>query len=100
MDDLRATLEDLIDRRVGPPVQLKYGRLPGRSRSASPRWGWAGSSLVVGSRELGAEWAGASDDPPPVQFDAAIVFAPVGALVPAALRVVARGGTVGCGAST
>ncbi|MGH7534293.1 MAG: zinc-dependent alcohol dehydrogenase family protein, partial [Gemmatimonadales bacterium] len=47
--------------------------------------------------ELGAEWAGASGQRPPVELDAAIIFAPVGALVPAALQAVARGGTVVCG---
>ena len=46
--------------------------------------------------ELGAAWAGPSDSAPPEELDAAILFAPVGALVPAALRVVARGGTVVC----
>jgi propanol-preferring alcohol dehydrogenase len=46
--------------------------------------------------ELGAEWAGSSEEAPPEQLDAAIIFAPVGALVPAALRAVARGGTVVC----
>ncbi len=46
--------------------------------------------------ELGAAWAGASDSPPPAELDAAILFAPVGALVPIALRAVARGGTVVC----
>jgi propanol-preferring alcohol dehydrogenase len=46
--------------------------------------------------ELGCEWAGWSDEPPPEELDAAIVFAPVGALVPAALRALARGGTVVC----
>ncbi len=49
------------------------------------------------ARELGAEWAGGSDEAPPVELDAAIIFAPVGSLVPAALRAVARGGTVVCG---
>ena len=48
------------------------------------------------ARQLGAEWADGSDQAPPVELDAAILFAPVGALVPAALRVVARGGTVVC----
>ena len=48
------------------------------------------------ARELGADWAGGSDEPPPEQLDAAIVFAPVGALVPAALRAVGPGGTVVC----
>ena len=45
---------------------------------------------------LGAEWAGASDAPSPHPLDAAIIFAPVGALVPAALRAVVKGGTVVC----
>jgi propanol-preferring alcohol dehydrogenase len=48
------------------------------------------------ARELGAEWAGASDERPPEQLDAAILFAPVGELVPSALRVLAPGGTVVC----
>jgi propanol-preferring alcohol dehydrogenase len=48
------------------------------------------------ARELGVEWAGSSEEAPPEELDAAIIFAPVGALVPAALRAVARGGTVVC----
>ncbi len=47
--------------------------------------------------QLGAVWAGSSDERPPEELDAAIVFAPVGALVPAALRVTAKGGVVVCG---
>jgi len=47
--------------------------------------------------DLGAEWAGASTEPPPEELDAAILFAPVGELVPAALAAVAPGGTVVCG---
>ncbi len=46
---------------------------------------------------LGAAWAGGSDQTPPEPLDAAIVFAPVGALVPTALRAVAKGGIVVCG---
>jgi propanol-preferring alcohol dehydrogenase len=46
--------------------------------------------------ELGCEWAGPSDAPPPEELDAAIVFAPAGALVPEALRSLARGGVVVC----
>jgi alcohol dehydrogenase, propanol-preferring len=46
--------------------------------------------------DLGAEWAGDAGDAPPEELDAAIVFAPVGALVPAALRALAKGGTVVC----
>jgi propanol-preferring alcohol dehydrogenase len=49
------------------------------------------------ARELGAEWAGASSESPPEPLEAAIIFAPVGALVPAALRAVEKGGTVVCG---
>jgi alcohol dehydrogenase, propanol-preferring len=47
--------------------------------------------------ELGADWAGGSDEAPPEPLDAAIVFAPDGALVPAALRALAPGGVVVCG---
>jgi len=46
--------------------------------------------------ELDADWAGDSTAPPPAPLDAAILFAPVGALVPAALRAVIKGGTVVC----
>jgi propanol-preferring alcohol dehydrogenase len=49
------------------------------------------------ARELGAVWAGASEDAPPAELDGAIIFAPVGALVQAALRAVRPGGTVVCG---
>ena len=48
------------------------------------------------ARSLGAVWAGASDEPPPQALDAALIFAPVGSLVPAALRAVRKGGTVVC----
>ena len=46
---------------------------------------------------LGAVWAGGSDEPAPEVLDAAIIFAPVGALVPAALKAVRKGGVVVCG---
>ncbi len=49
------------------------------------------------ARQLGALWAGGSDERPPEELDAAIIFAPVGALVPAALAAVRKGGTVVCG---
>jgi propanol-preferring alcohol dehydrogenase len=49
------------------------------------------------ARGLGAEWAGDSTAPPPEPLDAALIFAPVGALVPAALAATRRGGTVVCG---
>jgi propanol-preferring alcohol dehydrogenase len=48
------------------------------------------------ARELGAVWAGSSAERPPEELDAAILFAPVGALVPLALAAVGRGGTVVC----
>jgi alcohol dehydrogenase, propanol-preferring len=48
------------------------------------------------ARRLGAVWAGGSDERPPVPLDAAILFAPVGALLPAALAATAKGGTVVC----
>jgi propanol-preferring alcohol dehydrogenase len=48
------------------------------------------------ARSLGADWAGGSDEAPPEELDAAIVFAPVGPLVPVALRALAKGGVVVC----
>ena len=49
------------------------------------------------AREMGACWAGASIERPPVELDAAIIFAPAGELVPLALQAVAKGGVVVCG---
>ena len=49
------------------------------------------------ARQLGAVWAGGSDEMPPKRLDAAIIFASVGPLVPAALRGLAKGGAVVCG---
>ena len=49
------------------------------------------------ARALGATWAGGSNEMPPEPLDAAIIFAPVGALVPAALKAVKKGGRVVCG---
>jgi propanol-preferring alcohol dehydrogenase len=49
------------------------------------------------ARSLGVVWAGSSDELPAVELDAAIIFAPVGELVPAALRAVRKGGRVVCG---
>jgi len=48
------------------------------------------------AKRFGACWAGGSDEPPPEQLDGAIIYAPVGALVPAALRAVRKGGRVVC----
>jgi alcohol dehydrogenase, propanol-preferring len=49
------------------------------------------------ARRLGAAWAGGSDQQPPKPLDAAIIFAPVGSLVPTALHVTAKGGNIVCG---
>jgi alcohol dehydrogenase, propanol-preferring len=49
------------------------------------------------ARSLGAEWVGGSLEQPPEELDAALIFAPVGELVPAALRATAKGGTIVCG---
>jgi propanol-preferring alcohol dehydrogenase len=68
---------------------------------------WQGRSVYAFTREndeeaqslarsLGAQWAGASGDTPPVELDAAIIYAPIGALVPQALRVLRKGGRVVC----
>ncbi|MFA4985698.1 MAG: zinc-dependent alcohol dehydrogenase family protein [Candidatus Brocadiia bacterium] len=46
--------------------------------------------------KMGAVWAGYSDEPPPIPLDAAIIFAPAGELVPAALKAVRKGGVVVC----
>jgi len=48
------------------------------------------------ARSLGAEWAGAVGEPAPEELDAAIIFAPAGELVPAALSATAKGGVVVC----
>ena len=67
----------------------------GRRVYAFTRAGDASSQTFA--RSLGAVWAGGSGDTPPEQLDAAIIFAPVGELVPAALAVVKKGGRVVCG---
>ncbi|HEY0879481.1 MAG TPA: zinc-dependent alcohol dehydrogenase family protein [Zeimonas sp.] len=55
------------------------------------------TAAAAHARSLGAAWAGGSDELPPETLDAAILFAPVGALVPQSLRAVRKGGTVVCG---
>ncbi|MHA6823099.1 zinc-dependent alcohol dehydrogenase family protein [Ralstonia pseudosolanacearum] len=62
---------------------------------AFTRAGDAGAQQLA--RDTGACWAGASEAPPPAPLDAALIFAPVGALVPLALQAVVKGGTVVCG---
>jgi propanol-preferring alcohol dehydrogenase len=49
------------------------------------------------ARSVGAAWAGGTDEPPPEELDAALIFAPAGELVPLALRAVRKGGVVVCG---
>ena len=75
-------------------IVCQVARHEGRRVLAFTRPGDHGAQAFA--RELGAEWAGASDEAPPEELDAAIVFAPVGALVPAALRAVRKAGTVVC----
>src|SRR5881396_3127466 len=75
-------------------IVTQEARYQGRRVFAFTRAGDAEAQLFA--RHLGVEWAGASDALPPEPLDAAIIFAPVGALVPAALRAVAKGGTVVC----
>jgi propanol-preferring alcohol dehydrogenase len=76
-------------------LAIQVARHEGRRVFAFTRPGDADAQQFA--RELGAEWAGPSDAAPPAPLDAAILFAPVGALVPAALRAVDKGGTVVCG---
>jgi len=75
-------------------ILCQVARHEGRRVFAFAREGDAQAQAFA--RELGAEWAGSSGEMPPEELDAAIVFAPVGALVPAALRACAPGGVVVC----
>ncbi|MEA2129922.1 MAG: alcohol dehydrogenase, propanol-preferring [Solirubrobacteraceae bacterium] len=76
-------------------IIAQVARWQGRRVFAFTRAGDEAAQALA--REVGAEWAGASDAQPPEPLDAAIIFAPVGALVPVALTAVAAGGTVVCG---
>ena len=76
-------------------IVAQVARFEGRRVFAFTRPGDAAGQDFA--RELGVEWAGGSDDAPPEPLDAALIFAPVGALVPVALRAIAPGGTVVCG---
>jgi propanol-preferring alcohol dehydrogenase len=67
----------------------------GRTVFAFTRPGDAAAQALA--RSLGCTWAGGSDEAPPARLDAAIIFAPVGALVPVALKAVRKGGRVVCG---
>jgi len=75
-------------------IVAQVARHQGRAVYAFTRPGDAAAQSFA--RTLGATWAGGSDESPPHPLDAALIFAPVGALVPAALRAVARGGVVVC----
>ena len=75
-------------------VILQVARWQGRRVHVFTRAGDAAGQEFA--RSLGAAWAGASSDAPPEPLDAALVFAPAGELVPAALRAVAKGGVVVC----
>jgi propanol-preferring alcohol dehydrogenase len=76
-------------------IVAQVARFEGRDCYAFVRPGDADASRFA--TQLGCRWAGGSDERPPVELDAAIIFAPAGTLVPAALAVVRRGGTVVCG---
>lgn len=75
-------------------IILQVARWQGREVFAFTRPG--DTQAQAFARTLGAAWAGASDEVPPEPLDAAILYAPVGALVPAALRAVRKGGRVVC----
>jgi alcohol dehydrogenase, propanol-preferring len=76
-------------------IVAQVARHQGRRIFAFTRPGDATAQAFA--RRLGAEWAGDSTAPPPEPLDAALIFAPVGSLVPAALAATRKGGTVICG---
>jgi len=76
-------------------ILIQVARHQGRRVYAFTRPGdVAGQQFAL---SLGAEWAAGSDQSPPVRLDAAIIFAPVGSLIPTALHAVTKGGVVVCG---
>ena len=75
-------------------IIAQVARWQGRSVYAFTRAGDDAAQRLA--RSLGASWTGASEDRPPVPLDAAIIYAPVGNLVPLALRAVRKGGRVVC----
>lgn len=75
-------------------IVLQVARWQGRQVFAFTRPGDAAAQAFA--RALGADWVGGSDEAPPERLDAAIIYAPVGALVPSALRAVRKGGRVVC----
>jgi propanol-preferring alcohol dehydrogenase len=75
-------------------ILIQVARHQGRQVFAFTRAGDEAGQRFA--RRLGAVWAGGAGEPPPALLDAAMIFAPAGELVPAALRAVAKGGTVVC----
>ena len=75
-------------------IVAQMARWQGRSVYAFTRRGDEQAQALA--RSLGADWAGASEDAPPAELDAAIIYAPAGPLVPLALRAVRKGGRVVC----
>jgi propanol-preferring alcohol dehydrogenase len=76
-------------------IVAQVARHQGRQIFAFTRPG--NSQAQAFARELGAVWVGGSDETPPEALDAAIIFAPIGALVPTALNAIRKGGVVVCG---
>ena len=76
-------------------IVAQVAKHEGREVYAFTRTGDAAAQAFA--RSLGAVWAGSSDDVPPAPLDGALIFAPAGSLVPAALRATGKGGTVVCG---
>lgn len=76
-------------------IVAQVARFQGREVYAFTRPGDAEAQRFA--RELGAVWAGDSTERPPEELDAALLFAPIGSLVPAALKATAKGGSVVCG---
>lgn len=76
-------------------IIAQIARTQGRTVFAFTRPGDTAAKALA--RGLGCAWAGGSDEAPPTRLDAAIIFAPVGALVPTALKAVRKGGRVVCG---
>jgi propanol-preferring alcohol dehydrogenase len=75
-------------------IVLQVARAQGRKVFCFSRPGDRAAEAFA--RQLGADWAGGSDERPPEALDAAIIYAPVGELVPAALKAIAKGGRVVC----
>lgn len=75
-------------------IVAQMARWQGRKVYAFTRGGDSDAQQLALS--LGVDWAGASEDRPPAELDAAIIYAPVGSLVPQALRAVRKGGRVVC----